>query len=447
MTQLLSRREWLRLSSAGVLGCSVSGWLQTLAADIAAHPQRRRACILLWMDGGPSQTDTFDLKPGHVNGGPFKEVATPVAGIRISEHLPKVAGHMKHMAIVRSMTTGEGDHGRAAFYLRTGYKPAGEIRYPPLGALLAKELGQEGVVLPSYVSIAPNRAVNPSAYGSGFLGPRQAPLVVGGTGNPGGQRPGPFDYERALQVQDLQPPHGVLPAHVDARIELLDDMERDFVKQHPGLAAVSHQSAYGRANQLMRTAAAKAFNLEEEKDALRDAYGRNLFGQGCLLARRLVEQGVPFVEVTLGGLNGGAFGWDTHVQNFDAVRGLSGVLDAAWGTLMHDLQQRGLLDSTLIVWMGEFGRTPQINQQQGRDHFPNAWSTVLAGGGIKGGQVVGDTGANGMSIRERPVKVPDFLATVCRALGVDPTKQNQSNVGRPIRIVDKAAQPVEEVLA
>ena len=272
---------------------------------------------------------------------------------------------------------------------------AGTIQYPPLGALLAKELGQDGAVLPNFVSIAPDRLVNPAVYRPGFLGPQYAPLIVGDAGVSAGQRPGPFDYERALKVQDMEPPRGVLPAHLDARLDLLQDMERDFVTEHPGMAPLSHQSAYERAAQLMRTAAAKAFNLEEEKDSLRDAYGRNLFGQGCLLARRLVEQGVPFVEVTLGGVNGGALGWDTHTQNFDTVRSLSGVLDPAWATLMEDLEQRGLLDSTLIVWMGEFGRTPHINGQRGRDHFPNAWSTVLAGGGIKGGQVIGSTSPDG----------------------------------------------------
>src|SRR5262249_25739013 len=153
----------------------------------------------------------------------------------------------------------------------------------------------------------------------GFLGPQYAPLLVGGTGAAGGQGAGRFDYERALKVQDLEPSRGVLPAHLDARIGLLDEMERDFVKRRPGPAPLSHQAAYDRAAQLMRTVAARAFNLEEEKDSLRDAYGRNLFGQGCLLARRLVEQGVPFVEVTLGGVNGGTFGWDTHQQNFDTV--------------------------------------------------------------------------------------------------------------------------------
>jgi uncharacterized protein (DUF1501 family) len=197
----------------------------------------------------------------------------------------------------------------------------------------------------------------------------------------------------------------------------------------------------------MNSDAGKAFRLDDEKDSVRDGYGRNLFGQGCLLARRLVERGVPFVEVTLGGLNGGAFAWDTHVQAFDTIKGLSGVLDAAWATLISDLKDRGLLDTTLIVWMGEFGRTPQINQNAGRDHFPNAWSTVLAGGGIKGGQVIGKTSKDGMAVEERPVAVPDLLATVCGALGVDATKQNRSNVGRPIRIADKDAKPIKEVLA
>src|SRR5437764_7942343 len=168
----ISRRDWFRLSAAGVLSASASCWLPALAQETAKNPQRRRACILLWMDGGPSQTDTFDLKPGHPNGGPYKEIATAVPGIRISEHLPKLATHTDRMAIIRSMTTKEGDHARAAYYLRTGYMPGGEIRFPPIGALLAKELGPEDFVLPSFVSIAPNRAVNPAAHGPGFLGPQ-----------------------------------------------------------------------------------------------------------------------------------------------------------------------------------------------------------------------------------------------------------------------------------
>jgi hypothetical protein len=440
---LLSRRDWLRLSSAGVVAYSLSGWLETLAADTAGHPERRRSCILLWMNGGPSQLDTFDLKPGHANGGPYKDIATSVPGIRISEHLPRIARFMDRMAIVRSMNSKEGDHGRATFLLRTGYLPQGSIQYPPLGALVAQELGGERSALPNFVSIAPDRQFSPAAFGPGFLGPQYAPLVVGDKAL-GPQQQRPDGYEQALKVEDLTPPGAVSPAQADARIGLLEDLERDFVARHPDSGPRSHQAAYDRAVRLMRTAAAKAFRLDQEPPKLRDAYGRNLFGQGCLLARRLVERGVPFVEVTLGDANG-AGNWDTHQQNFETVQRLSQVLDPAWATLMEDLRTRGLLDTTLIVWMGEFGRSPQISNG-GRDHYPNAWSTVLAGGGIRGGQVVGRTSADGTTIEERPVLVPDLLATVCQALGIDPLKQNPSNVGRPIRIVDKAARPLQEIL-
>jgi uncharacterized protein (DUF1501 family) len=251
-------------------------------------------------------------------------------------------------------------------------------------------------------------------------------------------------------VQDLAPPDGVGADQLNSRINLLQEMEREFVARHPGVSPQSHQTAYDRAVRLMRTAAATAFNLSEEPAATRDAYGRNLFGQGCWLARRLVERHVPFVEVSLGSFAGNNLGWDTHNQNFDAVRRLSEILDPAWGTLMEDLRDRGLLETTTIVWMGEFGRTPRINPQQGRDHYPNAWSTVIAGGGIKGGRVVGRTSADGTTVEGEPVTVPDFLATVCRALGVDHTKQNMSNVGRPIRLVDistRPARPVNAIIA
>ncbi len=443
----LSRRDWLRLSAAGVTAYSMSGWLETLAADIADHPKRKRACILLWMNGGPSQMDTFDLKPGHVNGGPYKEIKTSAPDLRISEHLPRIARFGDRMAVVRSMSTKEGEHGRATFLMRTGYQPTGPIQYPTLGSLVAKELGDEDAPLPNFVSIGPARFFNGSAYGPGFLGPRYAPLVVGDSNL--FVQPQERGYEQALKVKDIDLPGGVDRAHANARIDLLQEMESDFLADHPGVAPLSHKTAYDRAVKLMRTAANKAFNLDEEPPMLRDAYGRNLFGQGCLLARRLVERGVPFVEVSLAGIrdNNSFFNWDSHQRNFDMVRKLSEVLDPAWGTLMSDLKQRGLLDSTLIVWMGEFGRTPRINAGQGRDHFPNAWSTVLAGGGIKGGQAFGKTSADGTKVETRPVSVSDFLSTICLALGIDPLKQNNSNVGRPIRIADKNAQPIKEILA
>jgi Protein of unknown function (DUF1501) len=445
--ELLSRRQMLQLAAAGVVGFSASGWIETLAADAAADPKRRKSCILLWMTGGPSQTDTFDPKPGHPNGGEFKPVETAVPGIFISEHLPKIAKQMKEITIIRSMSTKEGDHGRATFNLRTGYQQTGPIRYPTLGSLLAKELGSDDAELPNFVSIAPFRGFNPGAFGPGFLGPQYAPLIVGERAvmDPQG---GSDARNLSFKVEDLSLPAGVDTSRADSRLGLLGSLRQDFLSSHPGTGPLSHQDAYLRAVRLMRSAAAKAFELEEEPSAVRDAYGRTAFGQGCLLARRLVERGVPFVEVTLSSAEGGmAAGWDTHQQNFDQVKRLSGVLDPAWSALMDDLRSRGLLDSTLIVWMGEFGRTPKINPQAGRDHFPAAWTTVLAGGGLKGGQVIGSSGPDGMLAKDRPVSVPDFLATVCKGLGVDPMGQNDSGIGRPIRIVDPKAKAIKEVLA
>ena len=444
----LSRRELLKLAAAGVVGYSASGWMEAMADQVANHPQRRRACILLWMNGGPSQMDTFDLKPGHVNGGEFRETQTSVPGIRISEHLPKIARNGQDLVIVRSMSTREGDHGRATFLMRTGYLPQGPIQYPTLGSLVSKELGRDDNPLPNFVSISPFRVFSPAAYGPGFLGPQYAPLLVGDSGNRVfNQQPNANDYEQSLRVEDLTPPPEVNRSQLDARIDLLSEMEADFVRRHPGLSPQSHETAYRRAVRLMRTSASTAFNLTDEPSRLRDAYGRNQFGQACLLARRLVERGVPFVEVTLGSFQGNNLGWDTHNNNFNTLRQLSQILDPAWGTLMEDLRARGMLDSTLIVWMGEFGRTPRINPQRGRDHFPNAWTTVLAGGGLNGGQVVGRTSPDGTTVEsDNPVTVPNLMATICGALGIDSRKQNMSNVGRPIRIADAGSQAVAGVV-
>ncbi len=448
-TLRLTRRELLTLSAAGVAAYSSSGWIERVAAQAAVQPPRRhKACILLWMNGGPSQMDTFDLKPGHANGGPFREIPTSVPGVRISEHLPKLARNMHDMAIIRSMSTREGDHGRGTFLMRTGYLPTGPIQYPTMGSYLSKELGAEDAPLPNFVSIAPYRVFNAAAFGPGFLGPQYAPLLVADNNNPFVQNVnGQNNYERTLRVQDLTPPAEITNAQANARIELLQQMERDFAAQRPGLSPQSHMTAIDRAVRLMRTSAQTAFNLDEEPARTRDAYGRNQFGQGCLLARRLVERGVTFVEVNLGSFQGNNLGWDTHQQNFNAVRALSEILDPAWGTLMEDLRARGMLNDTLIVWMGEFGRTPRINGQQGRDHFPNAWSVVLAGGGIRGGQAVGRTSPDGMTVQaDRPTEVKDLLFTVCRTLGVNPDLMNMSNVGRPIPVVDRGAMPIREVL-
>ena len=440
----MNRRDFVRISGCSALGVSVSGWLSRLAAETVNHPDRRRSCILMWMAGGPSQIDTFDPKPDHPNGGPYKPVKTSVPGLLFNEPFPQLAKHAQHLAVIRSMSTKEGDHGRATFLMRTGTLPQGAIQYPFMGSSLAKELSPPNAELPDVVSIAPFRLFNQAAFSPGFLGPKYAPLFIGESNFGQQNQPANF-YEQALRVADMDRQADVTREQHDARVGLLSDMEKGFLEGREDAPALSHQSAYERAVRLMKSESARAFRLEEEPDKLRDRYGRNLFGQGCLLARRLVERGVPFVEVTLANAPGAPVGWDTHSNNFEGVKSLGGILDAGWATLMDDLKQRGLLDTTMIVWMGEFGRTPRI-RGNGRDHFPNAWSVVVGGGGIKGGQAVGKTSAGGETVEERPVPVTDLLATVCKGLGVDPMKQNLSNVGRPIRIVDKSAKPINEIL-
>ena len=431
------RRDFLRFSLAGSLGVSFSGWLPRLARA-AADQSRPKACILLWMSGGPAQTDTFDLKPDHENGGPVKPIATSVPGIQISERLPGLAKQMQDLAIIRSLTSTEGDHQRGTQLMLTGYRPqGGAIKYPVLGSLLAKELTSPDVDLPPYVSVSPFRFAD---LGPGLLGPQYAPLTVSGQSDDPTARAN-------LSVENLRPPSNVSKSAMENRFGILKSLQDDFRRQYAAESTESHIANYDKAISMVRTEARGAFKLDEEPAELRDAYGRNRFGQGCLLARRLVERGVSFVEVTLAGTGANAqLGWDTHSDSARQVGELCDVLDPAWSSLMEDLRERGLLESTLVIWMGEFGRTPQINDNAGRDHFPLAWSTVLGGAGIRGGQALGSTGEDGMQVVDRPVKVPELYATICAALGIDPASENISPEGRPVGLVDEDAEPVEELL-
>ncbi|MEZ6131913.1 MAG: DUF1501 domain-containing protein [Planctomycetaceae bacterium] len=445
MTHSIPRRLFAKYSGLSLLGTAASGWLPAIAA--AAQQQQapsKRKCILLWMSGGPSQMETFDPKPGHENGGPTTSIETSVPGIQISQHLPQVAQVMQHLAPIRSMSTKEGDHSRATYFLHTGYLPQGPIRYPTVGSVLSHRLKDPDCDLPAFVSVNPFQAFSPAAYGPGFLGPAWSALRVESrmTGD---------DDNRAVsfEVSDLKPSQSLSSAQTDARLQLLASFEHDFLANRPGGPGTSHVQSYQQAVRMMKSAAVTAFDLDGEDAALRDAYGRNPFGQGCLLARRLIESGVAFVEVNLSGADGqgGGAGWDTHQENFDAVAALCGVLDPAYATLMNDLQQRGLLQDTLVIWMGEFGRTPKINENTGRDHWPKSWSTVLGGAGIRGGQVYGKTSADGMEIVENPITAPNLMATICKALQIDSEITNISNVGRPIPLADHGSAPVAELLS
>jgi hypothetical protein len=419
---------------ASFSGVGMSGWLPVLA-DATVDTAKRRHCILLWMNGGPSQTDTFDLKPGHPNGGQFQPIATAAPALRISEHLPRLATKARHLAVLRGLSTREGDHGRGTFTMRTGRKPDPLIRFPTLGSLVSKALVEQEAALPGFITVNPFLGFDAASFDAGYLGPQFAPLTV----KPQTARnASPFvDFG----VDNLQPTAPVAAARSAQRLELLQTFQSPNAAEPVRGPLAAHHTMLSRALQLMNSEAGKAFDLSQEPPAVRDRYGRGTFGQGCLLARRLVEQGVSFVEVSLGE----AGRWDTHGNNFTTVRELSAELDAGWSALIDDLESRGLLASTTMLWMGEFGRTPKINGSAGRDHFPAAWSAVLAGSGIRGGQSYGRTSADGMTVEDGKIDVGDLLATLCAALGIDHRRLHVSDIGRPFKIAD--GTPVKAVLA
>jgi hypothetical protein len=415
---VISRRAFLRRLTLGAAGLGVLGWKEAVALHAEELRRRGMACILLFMRGGPSQLETFDPKPGTANGGPTQAIPTAAPGIQVAEGWPHVAKGMHDIALIRSLTNKEGQHDRAAYQLHTGYVPSGSVKYPTLGSLVAAELGPADFDLPHFVSIGGGAA----AIGSGFLGMSVAPFVV----------PNP-----ARVPNNLELPRSIHPGRFGRRLDLLRQLEEDFAQAGGAPRVEEHRALYQSAAQMVLSPRLKAFDISQEKDAVRDRYGRTPFGQGCLLARRLVEEGVSFVEV-------GSNGWDTHQDNFNKVKALSQAVDPAFAALVADLKERGLLEKTLVIWMGEFGRTPRINPRTGRDHFPRAFSVALAGGGIKGGQVVGATRPDGTEVADRPVTVPDLFCTFCHALKINPRKENMSTGGRPIKIVD-GGRPVQEL--
>lgn len=412
------RRSFLRSGVAGLLGACLSDSLLHAPSWADAPTPKVKNCILLWMDGGPSQLDTFDPKPGTVNGGPTKALDTSVRGIRFSEHLPRLAERMNKLTLVRSMTSTEGSHERARYLGHTGYSPNPTLTHASLGSMVAEEIGDSASNLPQFVSVS-----SPS-FGPGYLGAENAPFFVG---NP------------LQKVENVE-----LPTQVDAerfkkRLGLLDRMERRFGGTHLTGEVAKHHDTYRQTVRFMNAPELAAFDLERESQSVRNHYGMNGFGQGCLLARRLVETGVRFVEVTLRG-------WDTHQDNFTRVGSVCGELDPGFASLIDDLVERDLWDSTLILWMGEFGRKPDINEQEGRDHFTRGYSVLLGGGGVPEGLAIGSTSADGQEIADRPVSVPDLFHTVLSALGIDPATEFLTPSKRPITLVDEKAKGIPEVL-
>jgi hypothetical protein len=414
---MLTRRNLLRAGVTSGLGLVVSSWLERAALAAPGAPGApAKSVILLYMNGGPSHIDTWDPKTGKV-AGPAKAIKTNVPGVMISEHMPRLASMTNKLAIVRGMTSKEGNHQRAQYLLRTGYSPNPTVAHPSLAAWVAKRFGEPATGLPGSVSIG-----GPS-IGAGFFGVQYGPFVV--------QAPGQLP-------QNVGYGPGVDDARFEARKGLLDGLDSRFATQTGDAKIDGRRQLYAKADRLMHASALKAFDASEETEAVRASYGDTPFGRGCLTAARLVGSGVRFVEVTLDG-------WDTHTDVFGRTKNLMGTLDPAMSALLADLQRRGLADSTLVVWMGDFGRTPSINGNGGRDHFPNAWSAVLAGAGIRGGVVHGETDADGAKVVKDAVTVPNLLATIATTLGMDPADMVQSPAGRPIALTD-GGTPVKALL-
>lgn len=426
----VSRRDFLHLGSLTALGFGLSDLLRirARAAELGQRElqaPRSTSCILIWLDGGPSHLDTFDPKPDAPSEirSPFKSMATRVPGLHICEHLPRIAGIMDQVALIRSLTHELGNHDTGTRFLLTGHRPNPAMEHPSLGSWVARSRQDVGA-MPPYVAI-PQDAVGggTTAARSGFLPGAFSAFNVG---------------PDLARIRDLQPPAGVSFSRSERRREMLARMDAFGRGLGQGSAVVNRDAFYRQAYRLLASDAARgAFDLEREKSATRERYGGARLGTGCLLARRLVEAGSRFVTVV-------DTGWDTHQQISRELpdsrfpgSGKLPALDRAYSALITDLRERGLLESTLVVLMGEFGRTPKLNAAGGRDHWPRAGFACLAGGGVQGGRIVGATNGFGELPVDRPVSPPDLAHTVLKLLGVDPHQEISTPGGRPIKILSE----------
>ena len=404
----MTRRHFMKhLSGASALTVPALTMGQTMLTHAQDLKKRRKSAILLWMGGGPATIDLWDLKPGAATGGPFRPIATS-GNAQITEHMPLLAKQMHHMAIVRSMSTREADHGRGRYYMHTGYVPNPNIEHPSYGAVLSHQLmhQREELEIPPFVS------VGGGSIGPGFLGMAWAPFSVNSNGQVRNLKMG-LDDDRLMQ-----------------RMYALDLIEKGFIGQNRGSAASDHQKILKKTLNLMTSKQMDAFKVASEPEEVKERYGATNFGRGCLMARRLVEQGVPFIEVGLGG-------WDNH-QNIHTTLADNKLpeMDKAMSALVQDLEERGLLEDTAIIWMGEFGRTPRINGNAGRDHWARSWSVAVGGGGLKGGLAIGATNDDGTRVETEPYTSQDVMASVCKGLGISLQTTFTSRSGRPMKIAN-----------
>ena len=439
----VTRRDLLRVGGLTALGFGLGDLCRIQrAAAKENQPLRRKpakSCILIWLDGGPSHLETFDLKPDapvEVRG-PLESIATKLPGVRISECLPKTAAMLDKLAIIRSMTSPLGEHNFGTHYLMTGYKPTSVLEYPAFGAVLAHVRSQSGV-LPPHIAVPNFRVGGGKLTGGGYLPSPTRPFSVGGD-----------PAKPNFKVRDLDFYKGLDLTRLDRRRQFVRALDAFNPTANSSSAALSDPDLE-RAYRLITSPAAKsAFNLSAEPRKLRQRYGNRSIGQCCLLARRLVERGVPFVTVN-------NRGWDTHNNLYTRLKegytgakigvGLIPSLDRALTGLIGDLDDRGMLDETLIVVMGEFGRTPKLNTAAGRDHWPRVFSAVLAGGGVQGGQVIGSSDAVGESPKDRPVTPADLAATIYTLLGIDPKRELHTSDGRPVRVAPYESNVVSEIV-
>ena len=389
-------------------------------APIVLGPATAKHVIYLFMNGGMSHLDTLDPKPGAKTQGPVEAIPTRADGVLLGQYLPKLAEQMDKACIISSMSSTQGAHQQAQYLMRTSYELRGTIRHPSLGAWCHRMAGRHNVTLPGHVIIG-GGADTP---GVRFFPPQYQPLPIGSAED---------------GLQNAERPRGVSESRMQRRLDMLKKLDQNFGEKHKQLSVNSYSQAYDDAVRLMRSSDLAAFDTELEPQSIKDAYGDSRFGRGCLLARRLVEHGVRYVEVMSGG-------WDTHSDNFDRLETLTPAIDQGIAALLADLEARGLLDDTLVVFASEFGRTPDIDEDQGRNHYPKAFSALLAGGGIAGGQRYGKTDKEGREVDSEPTSIQDLNATIAYACGLPTDHVLKSASGRPFKVADKG-MPVTEIFA